>query len=302
MASSQNQLHPAFIKRQPPAVPLSLEPGVVPAVLHDESVPRTRWHRALRPLNAALFLVHSLAAGLVLGLSDTDASEQLYRSTIEAAVGVDGAVQIAPGPAVAFFRLDFAFYTFAFFAITALFHARAACAHELYVRDLLACRNYHRWAEYAISASIIATTVAYFCTVYDGFQFIALIALTATTMGYGLVAELVARPVDSRTWSVGLAERLTPHVLGYLPQAAAWVLIFYPFYLNTVDTEMPRFVYGIVFGQLVVFWSFGLVQLVVLCNKPSSYVYGEVAYVLLSAAGKLLLGGQLLWNVLWSRG
>jgi hypothetical protein len=245
--------------------------------------------------------VHAVAAGLVLGLSDNDVTEQLYRSTI-AVDNNSASVQIGPGPVVKFFELDFAFYTFTFFAVTALFHGRAAFVHDLYVNELLLCRNYYRWVEYAVSASIIATTVSYFCTVYDGFQFIALIALTATTMGYGLVAELVSRPVDASTWSVKLTDRLTPHMLGYIPQAVAWVLIFYPFYLNTKDTEMPRFVYGIVFGQLVVFWSFGLIQLVVLCNRPSSYVYGEFAYVTLSAAGKLLLGGQLLWNVLWSRG
>lgn len=310
MPIHETQLNPTFIKRHPPAVPLAFEPGFVaphaPTLEPIElSVPRTRWHGFLRPLNALLCVVHAIAAGLVLGLSDVAVTEKLYRTTIQATVEtVDGepSVRIDPGPVVEFFELDFAYYTFAFFAITAFFHGRAAIAHELYVADLLLCRNYYRWIEYAISASIIATTVAYFCTIFDGYQFIALIALTATTMGYGLVAELVARPVDALTWGVGLGARLTPHCLGYVPQAVAWLLIFHPFYLNTVDTEMPRFVYGIVFGQLVVFWSFGLIQLVVLCNKPSAYVYGEFAYVVLSAAGKLLLGAQLLWNVLWSRG
>lgn len=312
MESVESRLNPSFVRRLPPIVPLEAEPGGPPLSATrggppstSAAVPRTRWHRALRPLNAVLFLVHAAAAGAVIGLSDRDATEQLYRATIESSVadvGGEVSVRIVPGSPVAFFALDFALYTFSFFAITALFHGRAAFAHELYVEQLRACRNYYRWVEYAISASIIATTVAYFCTVYDGFQFVALVALTTTTMGYGLAAELVARPVDAHTWSVGLRDRLTPHVLGYVPQAAAWVLIFYPFYLNTVDTEMPRFVYGIVFGQLVVFWSFGLVQLVVLCGRPSSYVYGEFAYVVLSAVGKLLLGAQLLWNVLWSRG
>ena len=303
---SQTRLNPHFIKRRPPTVPLApAREGRGPPT--TTVLPRTRWHGALRPLNAALFLVHAAAAGLVLSLSDTDAMEQVYRATINTSVAGAGAgsgdvsVTIRPGRPAEFFKLDFALYTFAFFAITAAFHGRAAFAHVSYVEGLLSCRNPYRWAEYAVSASIIATTVAYFCTVLDGFQLIALVALTATTMGYGLVAELVARPVDAHTWSVSLSDRLTPHALGYVPQTVAWVLIFYPFYLNTVDTQMPRFVYGIVFGQLAVFWSFGLIQLVVLCGRPSSYVYGEFAYVLLSAAGKLLLGAQLLWNVLWSR-
>lgn len=311
MPIQDTQLNPQFIKRHPPAVPLSLEPGFAPPQLPEEHepaepgrVPKTKWHGYLRSINVLLCVVHAAAAGTVFGLGNADVTEKLYRGTIEVTVEtVDGepSVGLGPGSPVQFFELDFAFCTFAFFAVTAFFHGRAAIAHEMYVADLLLCRNYYRWFEYAVSASIMATTVAYFCTVYDGFQFIALAALTATTMGYGLVAELVARPVDAHAWSVGLADRLTPHILGYVPQAAAWVIIFVQFFLNTVDTDMPRFVYGIVFGQLVVFWSFGLIQLVVLCGKPSNYVYGEVAYMALSAAGKLLLGAQLLVNVLWSR-
>jgi hypothetical protein len=302
------QLNLNFVNRRPPAVPLALEPGFAPPQLPEHEpaplqVPRTKWHGFLRPLNVLLCVVHGIAAGAVFGLTDTDVTEKLYRGTIKTTV-VDktASVDIVPGSHVEFFKLDFAFFTICFFAVTAFFHLRAAVAHELYVAQLLLCRNYFRWFEYAISASIMATTVAYFCTIFDGFQLIALAALTTTTMGYGLVAELVARPVNAHTWSTGLGDRLIPHLLGYVPQAAAWVIIFLQFYLNTVDTEMPRFVYGIVFGQLIVFWSFGLIQLIVLCNKPSSYIYGEVAYMVLSAAGKLLLGAQLLVNVLWSRG
>lgn len=307
------ELNQHFVRRQPPAVALVMEPGastpptfqpVLPTA--PTTVPRTRWHARLRPLNALLFLVHAAAAGTVLVLADTDVTEQLYRGSISSQVTTDASnetsVSLAPGPAVEFFKLDVAFYTLAFFAVTAFFHARAALAHEAYVLELLECRNAFRWVEYAVSASIMATTVAYFCTIYDGFQLIALAALTATTMGHGYLAELQARPADALTWKVGLSTRLAPHVLGYLPQAAAWLIILWPFYLNTVDTEMPRFVYGIVAGQFVVFWSFGLIQLVVLCNRPRSYVYGEIAYVALSAAGKLLLGAQLLFNVIWSRG
>lgn len=265
----------------------------------------THWHDRLLPLNALLFLIHAAAAGTVLVLSDNDVTEQLYRGTINSSVSVgaddDVSVTIAPGVPTPFFKLDFAFCTFAFFAITAIFHGRAVLAHELYVRELLQCRNPFRWVEYSISASLMVLAISYYSAIYDGFLLIALVALTATTMGHGYLAELQARPTGAQTWSVDLATRLMPHVLGYVPQAVTWLIILWGFFLNTLDTEMPRFVYGIVIGQLLVYWSFGLVQLVVLCSPPSSYVYGEFAYTLLSAGGKLLLGAQLLFNVIWSR-
>lgn len=269
-------------------------------------VPRTKWHARLRLLNTLMFLVHAAAAGVVLGLSDSGVTEQLHRPTIITTVessseGDDVSWSIQPGLPEAFLQLDFALYTCAFFAITAVFHARAAFSHEVYVAELLHCRNFHRWFEYAISASIMATTIGYFCGIYDAFFLMALAALTATTMGYGLVAELHARPVDAYTWNVDIKTRLIPHILGYIPQAAAWLLIFWQFILNTRNTSMPTFVYWIVFGQLLVFWSFGLIQLVVLCRTPDAYVYGEFSYVVLSAVGKLLLGAQVFFNVLMTR-
>ena len=62
--------------------------------------------------------------------------------------------------------------------------------------------------------------------------------------------------------------------------------------------QMPTFVYVIVFGELLIFWSFGLVQLVVSLRPPSKYYQGEVAYMWLSLGAKGLLGLLVLSNVL----
>lgn len=264
------------------------------------SAARTGVHAVLRPLNAVLALVHAAAAVTVVALSSAVPSP-VYRTPLAPPeLSSEGSVVLAPATPERVFDVDLGWYTAAFFGVTALAHARAAICHERYVGELLQCRNAYRWLEYAVSASIMASCVAYFCTNSDAFLLLGVIALTSSTMCFGHLAELVARPGPKDAWTVPLATRLQPHVLGYLPQGLAWVIILVPFYLNTVDTEMPRFVYAIFLGQLVVFWSFGLVQLVVLLLRPSAYVYGELSYVVLSAAGKLLLGGQLLVNVLWA--
>merc|ERR1712127_809002 len=62
--------------------------------------------------------------------------------------------------------------------------------------------------------------------------------------------------------------------------------------------EMPAFVYGIVFGELLIFWSFGLVQLVVSLRPPSKYYQGEIAYMWLSLFAKGLLAMLCLANVI----
>ena len=60
----------------------------------------------------------------------------------------------------------------------------------------------------------------------------------------------------------------------------------------------PDFVYVIVLGEAVVFFSFGAPQLYQVLAPPSRYVYGEYAYQVLSLSSKALLGTALLVNVL----
>jgi len=61
---------------------------------------------------------------------------------------------------------------------------------------------------------------------------------------------------------------------------------------------MPAFVYGIVFGELLIFWGFGIVQLVVSLRPPAKYYQGEIAYMWLSLFAKGVLGLLVLSNVL----
>jgi len=52
-------------------------------------------------------------------------------------------------------------------------------------------------------------------------------------------------------------------------------------------------------GELVVFWSFGLIQLVVTAlPSPRHYPYGELAYQIMSLVSKGLLGIILIANIL----
>jgi len=62
--------------------------------------------------------------------------------------------------------------------------------------------------------------------------------------------------------------------------------------------QMPTFVYAIVFGEVLIFWCFGVVQLVVSLRPPSKYYQGEIAYMYLSLFAKGFLGILVLSNVL----
>ena len=60
----------------------------------------------------------------------------------------------------------------------------------------------------------------------------------------------------------------------------------------------PAFVYVIIWLQLLLFFSFGIVQIVQIMLPPSAFYKGEIAYQWLSLISKGLLGSLLLANVL----
>ena len=101
-------------------------------------------------------------------------------------------------------------------------------------------------------------------------------------------------------------QRLGPNLLGYVPYAVSWFIIFDMFYANVSradeDRRPPDWVYGLVWGQFVVFSSFAVVSLVQLSSHWGcrNYYWGEVAYLVLSMVSKGLLGSILMANILLS--
>ena len=128
------------------------------------------------------------------------------------------------------------------------------------------------------------------------------------TMFFGHLHEVICRPKSAEEWSSpSKLWRLQAHLLGYVPQCFCWGLVISQFFeaggTSTTDAsgekrQMPSFVYGIVFGELLIFWSFGLVQLVVSLRPPAKYYQGEIAYMWLSLFSKGFLGLIVLSNVL----
>jgi len=244
---------------------------------------------------------------------------------------VEGWTLLPTGGDVAL-RLPLTWLTALFFALSSAFHlSNATLFRTAYLSLLRECRCPSRWAEYFFSASLMAALIAYTSGTNLLLPAAAVCFLTATTMLFGHLTEQLARPDGEGGWTRGPAFRLQAHFMGYLPQAGAWFLILYQFHLVGEEAtslpsgncslspptpppplppcgsgggccllsfSMPDFVYAIVWGEAVVFWSFGAVQLAVTSLPPRFYAWGEVAYQLLSLLSKGLLGGILVANVL----
>lgn len=71
--------------------------------------------------------------------------------------------------------------------------------------------------------------------------------------------------------------RMVPHILGWFPISAAWVMI-----INALETarhdladvseeEIPPWVLGAIYGTLVIFWSFTVIQILFQWYSPGYY-------------------------------
>lgn len=188
-----------------------------------------------------------------------------------------------------------------FFIQSAMAHAgNAFLWPDQYILWISRYCNPVRWIEYFFSASTMMLAVCYFCGMRDVVSLLYLASLISTTMLFGYVTEQqnVASASDD-VWVTTLSRRLTPHLMGYIPQVMAWAGMVYLFLTSASEGGgPPDFVYGIVISQGILFFSFGFVQLFQILSPPSSYICGEYAYQVLSLVAKGLLGVLLLINVL----
>ena len=96
---------------------------------------------------------------------------------------------------------------------------------------------------------------------------------------------------------------MVPHVIGWFPMTAAWVLIINALEMARRDLEdvsdqrIPEWVYGAIWGTVVIFWSFTVVQILFQFYAPGYYWGTELLYCVLSLTAKIYLGWFLLINV-----
>ena len=105
-----------------------------------------------------------------------------------------------------------------------------------------------------------------------------------------------------RRWTPGSwRTRMQVHVLGYLPYALLWAVMFdqYRSNMEEVADSLPDFVNYAVVGSFGLFTLFGLTQLLLqLPYGPSLYWLGEASYVVLSFVAKAQLGFIILFQAL----
>jgi len=275
--------------------------------------------RKLTIMNALLCGFHATFATITLVVGNTDLKVPVYGSGVKLIVGGTNGSNIGTDAEEGFaLKPDFSeratwlyltWATACFFLLSFFFHlGNALLWRKPYLRLLASGYAPFRWVEYTFSASVMILILAYTAGTTTLPVLVALFGFTAITMAFGHLHEVICRPKSLEEWAVSNPlERLQAHIIGYVPQVFAWVLVIAQFLeaggQSTTDSkgetsQMPAFVYGIVFGELLIFWCFGIVQLVVSLRPPAKYYQGEIAYMWLSLFAKGVLGLLVLSNVL----
>lgn len=190
--------------------------------------------------------------------------------------------------------------TASFFAISATFHfGNAIIWREHYLQWIADKKSPTRWMEYYFSASVMILLIGYSTGLRSFVEILYAMFLIATTMTFGWLSDEANRPMSEDRWmNPSVASRLFPHLLGYLPMIAVWAGLIFTLAENSNECGPPTYVYALVFGELVLFTSFGIPQMYQILTVPRNYVYGEYAYQIMSLLAKGVLGGILLGFVL----
>lgn len=217
---------------------------------------------------------------LFLVFNENPASE--FGGTLEQNLQVIGDIQF--GPAVALFLL-----------ISAVAHFLIGTViYEWYVKNLKNGMNPARWYEYALSSSLMIVLIGMLVGIYDLPTMILLFGLNAMMNLFGLMMELHNRTTEKTDW--------TSYIYGCIAGIIPWIVIIMYLYgaANSIDTEIPSFVYGIIASIFIFFNSFAINMWLQYrrIGPWKRYIFGEYGYIVLSLVAKSLLAWQIYFGQL----
>lgn len=244
-------------------------------------------YRGLRVFNVVVGVLLAAQAVYML-LTSNDLALPVTASFLR----TDPVAVTAPSPPESLFSLGIAVTVAVFLLLAALDHFTVAApgVHRWYERGLTRRSNYARWVEYSVSASIMIVLIALFVGIRDLAALMGIFAANTGMILFGLLMERQQRPGHA-DWSAFWFGSL----IGLVPWLAIAIYATQP-------PAVPAFVYAIVVVQFLLFFSFAgnMAAQYAQVGRWRSYVYGEVAYVVLSLTAKSLLAWLIFANVLRS--
>lgn len=191
-------------------------------------------------------------------------------------------------------QFPLAWGVFAFMALSALALLIIASPGVFgwYKRNLRQRRNYGRWIEYSITASLMIVLITMICGITDLAAMMAIFGVNACMILFGLLMEKYEKPGKPNWLSF-----LFGSFAGIIPWIAVVVYVVTP---GLSGANPPGFVYGIIASLFVFFNSFA-VNMVLQYKQVGrwrDYLFGEKVYIILSLTAKALLAWQVFANTL----
>lgn len=239
----------------------------------------------LRVFNLAMFALHFFQGVLMLLLSSdfsvpvTTAFVRYNAYTMKLEPFLNAFAQLRIGPLVA-----------GFLFLSAFAHLAVSLPgiYEWYVRNLKKGANYARWAEYALSSSLMIVVIALLVGISDVATLLLLFFLNAMMILFGWMMELHNQTTKKTNW--------TSFIFGCIAGIVPWIAVFiYLIGAGSGGGKVPGFVYWI-YVSIFLFFNIFAVNMVLQygeVGKWKNYLYGERAYIILSLVAKSLLAWQV---------
>jgi hypothetical protein len=187
----------------------------------------------------------------------------------------DPVAELGPAPAEELFTIPLGVAVAVFLLLAAIDHLVVAAprVHRWYERNLDHRRNYARWIEYSVSASLMIVLIAMLTGIRDIAALIAIFGVNTAMILFGLLMERQQEPGRATDW--------TAFWFGALAGSVPWIAIV--IYLVGGPNRPPGFVYAIIIVEAILFFSFALNMWLQYrqVGRWRDYVTGETSYIVL---------------------
>jgi hypothetical protein len=238
----------------------------------------------LRRYNMIAGALHTLSAIAVLAFANN------FSLPVDADY-MAGAPGTTKHQLVQLFSIRMSWLIGAFFLLSALAHfGVGGPLRSRYEARLARHQNPFRWAEYALSSSLMIVAIAQLTGIRDVAALAALAGVNASMIGFGWIQERYEAPGGG----------LMPFWLGCVAGVVPWVAIGVYLIGPGAHAHAPGFVYGIYVSLFVFFNCFAVVQYLQYrqVGRFRQYLVGEKTYLVLSLVAKSLLAWQIFASTL----
>lgn len=239
----------------------------------------------LKRCNAGACALHAIQGLLMLGASQGIPSVKAFTKQLTTSYLVyDKATKALVSETKNIGSVEIGVAAAIFLLLSAVAHGLVLLNWSGYLLDLSRGINRTRWYEYALSSSVMICAIAMLFGCYDIGSLILMFVVNASMNLFGLMMERLNPPERTKVdW--------TPFWFGCIAGVAPWIVVMSYFLGGGNFSQIPGFVYGILFGYFLFFNTFpvNMVLQYARVGKWADYRFGELSYIALSLWSKSFL-------------